>query len=453
MSSSPRSQRPFRVLVVDDESNIRLTLTLCLEAGGHQVTACASADEAMSAVRRHPFDLIFLDVRLGVASGLDLIPDLLAQCPWGKVVVITAYASAETAIAAMDRGASDYLPKPFTPAQVQLVVRKVQEQRKLEMKLGAIEKSRAAWDADDAEPLTTSSEMRQAVDLAHRLASGDTTLLIKGEPGTGKDRLARAIHQWSPRRAGACVSVSCAAASADALDEELFGVGAGGGDGVSAAARGAAALCDGGTLILRQVGAAPLALQPRLVRLVREREYERHEEFVPRRTDVRVVATTTEDLDAAAATGRLRRDLLMAINIVPIELPPLRRRPEDIRFLAERFRQAAATQARKDIAAFTPEAMDILIGHGWPGNVRELRGVIERAVNLCASGRISLEHLPPAMLSGGPVPEDELLPLEALQEMHIRRVLQTAKSMEAAAAILGIDPATLWRRRKLYKLD
>ncbi len=194
--------RPSRVLIVDDEANIRLTLGLCLEADGHQVTQAATAAEAMRAVSKQAFDVIFLDVRLGIANGLDLIPRILAEVPWAKVVVITAYASAETAILAMDRGAADYLPKPFTPAQVQLVVRKVMDQRKLEQKLGSLQASEPLA-AFDREPLTTSSDMRQAVDLARRLALSDTTLLIRGEPGTGKEWLARSIHSWSRRAGGA----------------------------------------------------------------------------------------------------------------------------------------------------------------------------------------------------------------------------------------------------------
>jgi NtrC-family two-component system response regulator AlgB len=451
MDLKPPKPPPLRILVVDDEANIRITLGLCLEASGHDVVSCATAQEALVAVCRQPFDLIFLDVRLGVANGLDLIPLILIESPWAKVVVITAYASAETAIIAMDRGAADYLPKPFTPAQVQLVIRKVLEQRKLEMKLGTLQAGGLPRAAE--EPVTTSSEMRQALDLARRLAPGDTTLLIRGEPGTGRDWLARAIHAWSGRAGGAVATVSCRTPSSDALDQELFGFSAQDMPQATPLERGAAAFCDGGTLILKEIGATPLTLQPKLVRLIREKEYERHNECAVRRSHVRVIATTSQDLEQGAAREMVRSDLLMAVNIVQIELPPLRQRGQDLQLLAEQFRAASARANHRPITGFTSEALDALAAHSWPGNVRELRDVVEKAVQLCESSQIGIAHLPPQLLCREPAPAENLLPLNALEEMHIRRVLQTAKSLDAAAAILGIDPATLWRRRKLYKLD
>lgn len=444
--------RPLRVLVVDDEANIRVTLGLCLEASGHDVTLCANADEAIRIVSRQPLDVIFIDVRLGVSNGLDLIPRMLAESPWVKVIVITAYASAESAIMAMDRGAADYLPKPFTPAQVQLVVRKVMEQRRLELKLGALQTADLLAPTDE-EPITTSSEMRQALDLARRLAAGDTTLLIRGEPGTGKECLARAIHGWSPRAGGACAAVSCQTVSAESFEAVLFGSTSCGETGVSSLGRGTAALCDGGTLILKEIGAAPPPTQPRLVRLIREKEYERQDDFSPRKSDVRIVATTSEDLHRPPARDRLRSDLLLAVNIVQIELPPLRQRAEDVRLLAVRFCAAAARKNHRAITGFSDEAMEMLLAHAWPGNVRELRNVVDKAVMLCESGKIALEHLPHEMLCRDETAAENLMPLDALQERHIRRVLQSAKSLDAAAAILGIDPATLWRRRKLYGLE
>jgi NtrC-family two-component system response regulator AlgB len=441
--------RPLRVLVIDDEANIRVTLGLCLEAEGHEVCTCATPGEALATVARQACDLVFLDVRLGTANGLDLIPRILAESPWAKVVVITAYASAETAIAAMDRGAADYLPKPFTPAQVQLVTRKAVEQRQLELRLGSMERTADA--PDGAEDFTTtSSDMRQALDLARRLAPSDVTLLVRGEPGVGKSRLARAIHAWSGRTPDAFAEVSCRTESAEALEADLFGLSARDLPAAPPAQRGCIAMCGGGTLVLDEISATPAAVQPKLVRLLHDREYERVNDFVARRADLRVVATTTRDLEHEAASGALRADLLLAVNIVQIDLPPLRRRPEDVRLLAERFRSAAARKARRTIGGFAPEAMDALVRHSWPGNLRELRDVVERAVLQCETNTIGLEHLPPALVIPDAPDADKLLPLQTVEEMHIRRVLASAQSIEAAAAVLGIDPATLWRRRKRY---
>lgn len=445
LAPAPGRQRPTRILIIDDEANIRATLEICLEAAGHQVASAATAQEAIAQASRGAFDLIFLDVRLGVSNGLDLIPRLLSENPTAKVVVITAYASAETAMIAMDRGAADYLPKPFTPAQVQLVVRKMLDQRRLELKLGSLQAAGHSW--LDEEPLTTSSEMRQALDLARRLASGDTTLLITGEPGTGKEHLARAIHGWSSRAAAACMTISCANASADALDGALFGR-APLLNGVGAEP-GAASLCDGGTLILQEIAAAPLALQPKLARLMHDKEFERQEESLPRKSNVRVIATTTQNLELAVERRTLRVDLMMAVNIVQIELPPIRQRPQDIRLFCERFMLGASQRAVTNIS---PDAMDALVQYSWPGNLRELREVIERAALACRDGTIGLEHLPPRLLCREES-ADDMLSLDALQEKHIRRVLQNARSMEAAAAILGIDPTTLWRRRRQYGLE
>ncbi|MDB5289361.1 MAG: two component, sigma54 specific, transcriptional regulator, Fis family [Phycisphaerales bacterium] len=439
----------MRVLVIDDESNIRVTLGLCLEAEGHEVQTCSTPAEALAAVSRRACDLVFLDVRLGTANGLDLIPRILAESPWAKVVVITAYASAETAMAAMDRGAADYLPKPFTPTQVQLVTRKAAEQRQLELRLGSMQRDADPSDSFD-DFTTTSSEMRQAIDLARRLAPGDVTLLIRGEAGVGKSRLARAIHAWSGRVPEAFAEVSCRTESAESLEAELFGISARDLPNAPPGMRGCIALCGGGTLVLDEVGAAPPAVQPKLVRLLHDREYERVNDFVARKADLRIVATTSRDLEQEAASGALRTDLLLAVNIVQIDLPPLRRRPEDIRFLADRFRRAAERKMRKTVGGFAPEATEALVRYAWPGNLRELQDVVERAVLQCESATIGLEHLPPAMV----IPDDpaarELLPLQTVEEMHIRRVLARAQTIEAAAAVLGIDPATLWRRRKRY---
>ncbi len=250
-----------------------------------------------------------------------------------------------------------------------------------------------------------------------------------------------------------CAAISCQTPRVDSLDAALFGLSAEDAPGVFPIERGAAALCDGGTLILKEIGATPMPLQPRLVRLIREREYERRDEFAVRKSDVRVVATTSEDLDRAAARDRIRNDLLLAVNIVQIELPPLRQRLEDIRLLAERFCASAARAGHRVIHGFTPDAIDVLLAHPWPGNVRELKGVVETAAQNCGAGQIGLEHLPRPMLCNEEAGPRDMVPLEALEEQHIRRVLQTAKSLEAAAAILGIDPATLWRRCKHYGLE
>jgi NtrC-family two-component system response regulator AlgB len=448
MGQSNSTTGTLRILIVDDEENIRLTLSLCLEADGHQVSTAGTVQAALVEVSQRAFDLIFLDLRLGLDNGLDLIPTLLAENPWSKIVVITAYASVETAVEAMKRGAADYLPKPFTPAQVQLVTEKVADRRKLEAKIESLQQ--ALGRDPEADFPTASATMRRTLEMARRVAASSATLLIRGEVGVGKGRLARAIHGWSGRAAGAYGSMSCHGVATDALEVELFGVSSHDAPSAPATRRGRAAFCDGGTLVLHEIADLPLSLQPKLLRLLHDKEYERANDLTARRADVRVVATTSVDLHEQARQGHFRPDLLLAVDVVTIEIPPLRDRPDDIRILAERFLAHFAKESGRNVAAFDRDASDALMKHSYPGNVRELRNLIERAVLLCDRDQISLEHLPPNLLNAEAYRVGDLVSLEKISDLHIRRVLACTRNYEAAATVLGINSITLWRRRKRY---
>lgn len=448
MAESAARPQDLRILIVDDEENIRLTLSLCLEADGHQVTAVGTVQAALVEVSRRAFDLIFLDLRLGLDNGLDLIPRLLAENPWAKIVVITAYASVETAVEAMKRGASDYLPKPFTPAQVELVTHQVAERRQLEQRLQALQS--ILGDDPDAELPTASNAMRQALELSRKVAASSAPLLIRGEVGTGKGRLARAIHAWSGRSPAAVAGVSCRGAAADALEVELFGLSSHDVPAASPGSRGRAAFCDGGTLVLHEIGELPLSLQPKLIRFVRDKEYERVNDVMSRRADVRVIGTTSADLDGAVRSRAFRADLLLALDVVSIDVPPLRSRPDDIPLLAERYLAYFARKNRRPLLGFTSDALDALMKHSYPGNVRELRNLVERAVLLCEGDCVDLPHLPSNLLNGDAYRVGDLVSLEKISDLHIRRVLASTRSYEAAASVLGINSITLWRRRKRY---
>ena len=438
----------LRVLIVDDEENIRLTLSLCLEADEHHVTAVGTVQAALVEVSRRAFDLIFLDLRLGVDNGMDLIPRLLAENPWAKIVVITAYASVETAVEAMKRGATDYLPKPFTPAQVQLVTRDLAERRQMEQKLESLQSM--LGDDPDADMPTTTTSMRQAVELARRVAKSNAPLLIQGEVGTGKDRMARAIHAWSGRSPSAFAAVCCRGLTAEALELELFGLSSQDVPSAPAAHRGRAAFCDGGTLVLHEIGDVPPALQPKLLRFVRDREYERVNDVTSRKADVRVIGTTTTDLADAARRGTFRPELLLAVDVVSIGIPALRSRPDDIELLADRYLAFYARVNRRPVIGFTADAIDALKRHSYPGNLRELRNLVERAVLLCDDERIGLRHLPSNLLNSEGYAVGDLVSLEKISDLHIARVLASTRSYEAAASVLGINSITLWRRRKRY---
>ncbi len=450
MTAPDAPTAPLNVLVVDDETNIRKTLAVCLETDGHRVVAVGNFQDAVSENSRRSFDLAFVDLRLGTASGLDLIPVLLASSPWLKVVVITAYASIDTAVEAMRRGATDYIPKPFTPAQVALAVRKVADVRSMEQKIAALQEDlgRATPEADFS---TENPAMQRALGLARQVAPTEATVLLRGESGTGKTVLARAIHGWSRRAAKPFAVISCPSLSPELLESELFGHVKGAFTGAVRDNPGRIAACEGGTLLLDEVGDLPLPLQPKLLRFLQEREYERVGDSATRKADVRLLAATNMDLETAVREGRFREDLLYRLNVIQIEIPPLRERPEDIPVVAVRLLAFYGRSHHRRFLGFGDEALKALKGYQWPGNIRELRNVVERASILCPSDRVGVEHLPAALMPRDVPPKvGDPVRLERIEEEHIRRVMASSKSLQEAADILGIDQATLWRRRKQY---
>jgi NtrC-family two-component system response regulator AlgB len=446
------------VLVVDDEPNIRKTLSLYLEGHGHRVAAVGSAAEALRVAGERSHDVAFLDLRLGTESGLDLLPRLAALDPGLKVVVITAYASVETAVEAMRRGAADYLPKPFNPAQIDLALEKVRGLARLERRVAALEIA----GAEPGDDLGSASPAQQAVlALARQVAASEARVLLRGESGTGKGVLAKAIHAWSPRRERPFVTVSCPALPAELLESELFGHVRGAFTGAARDNPGRVAVAEGGTLLLDEIGDLPLPLQPKLLRFIQDREYERVGDPATRRADVRILAATNADLEERVRQGRFREDLFYRLNVFTLDLPPLRERQADVLPLARRFLAYFGQQDAKPGLRFTAAAERALAARSWPGNVRELRNAVERAAMLAAGPEIGPELLAvgagPAGPEGGGARQEQdglalgdPVPLAAIEEEHIRRVLARAPSLKEAAETLGLDTATLWRRRKQY---
>ena len=450
--SSAGKAAPLNILVVDDEVNVRRVLSLALEADGHHVAGVGNVADALAENSRQSFDLAFVDLRLGVDDGLDLIPSLLAAAPWIKVIVITAYASIDTAVEAMRRGALDYIPKPFTPAQIRLAVGKAFALRALEHKLAALQddlgQARPETDFSSVEPI-----MQRAVALARQAAESEATILLCGDNGTGKTVLARAIHGWSRRADKPMGVVSCPGFSAELLESELFGHVKGAFTGAVRENPGRVSLCEGGTLLLDEIGDLPLPLQPKLLRFLQDREYERVGDPRTLRADVRILAATNVNLETAVREGRFREDLFYRLNVIPILVPPLRERPADVVPLAERLLIFFARANHRSIAGFTEEAKLALTHYAWPGNVRELSNAVERAVILSRADRIGPEGLGMTGPAGEPATQiGDPVPIDRIEELHIRRVLASAKSLQEAAEILGIDQATLWRRRKQYGL-
>ncbi len=443
----------MRLLIIDDEESIRKTVAVLLEGMGHEAVAVEDRSSALKQLDRGHFDVVLLDLKLNGDSGLDLLPELLKSRPQLDVVVCTAYASIETAVEAMRLGATDYLPKPFTPEQVRQLLQKIVKNRNLEGRVAELE-SRLRANSPEADLSTHEPATERALGLAFKAANSAATLMILGESGTGKTVLARAIHERSPRKDQPFVTISCPSLSRELLESELFGRVKGAYTGALSDAWGKVAMADGGTLLLDEIGELPLEIQPKLLRLLQEKEYERVGEAKTRRADVRVVAATNRHLEQAVRDGRFREDLFYRLNVIAIQLPPLRERRKDLKRMAHGYLQFFASQCGKRVNDFSTEAEQVMEQYAWPGNLRELRNVVEHAVILTNSNHIQLADLPDKLsqgtagLNGAGTQVGMRISLEQLENEHIRRVIAQASTMEEAAQVLGVDPATLYRRRK-----
>jgi len=443
----------MRLLIIDDEENIRRTTAVVLEGMGHETVGVGNGAAALKQLETDRFDLAFLDLKLNGENGLDLLPELLKNNPQLEVVVFTAYASVETAVEAMRRGAVDYIPKPFTPEQVRHVLGKIVKARKLQGRVADLER-RLSTDSPTTDLTTSEPALQKVFELAFKAAATPATILLLGESGTGKTVLARAIHENSPQKDNAFVTVSCPSLSRELLESELFGHVKGAFTGAVEEASGKVALADGGTLLLDEIGEMPLEIQPKLLRLLQEKEYERVGEAKTRRANVRVISATNRNLEQAVKEGRFREDLFYRLNVISIQMPSLRERLSDLKRIAEGYLRFFSAQCGKRLKGFSKEAEQALCQYSWPGNLRELRNVVERAVILAATDEVDLPDLPEkiSQISDGAaspgIQLGAMVSLEALENAHIARVIQQATTMDEAAKILGIDPATLYRKRK-----
>jgi len=437
----------MRTLVVDDEKNIRRTMAMALESMDHEVVCAATGAEAFRELKGAGFDVVFLDLKLHQENGLDVLDEILRLAPQAAIVIVTAFASIETAVEAMRRGAFDYLPKPCTPDQVRQLLNRIDRTRRLENRVVELE-SQLNAESPELDLTTNSPIMQVVVDVSFKAANSDATVLILGESGTGKSVLARGMHARSPRRTRAFVTVSCPSLSRELLESELFGHVKGAFTGALAETQGKVAAADGGTLFLDEIGDLPLEIQSKLLRLLQEREYERVGEAKPRRANVRVISATNRDLPEAVREGRFREDLYYRLNVISLRLPPLRDRVQDIERTAKRHLDFFSQRAGKAFRGFSPEALESMRSYKWPGNLRELRNLIERAVILASGDELGIADLaeivevPSEYRVGGNVT------LEELENEHMRRVIANSRTIDEAAEILGVDPATLYRRKK-----
>jgi NtrC-family two-component system response regulator AlgB len=450
--TAPKTVAPgLRALIVDDEKNIRTTLSVCLEGLGAEALAVGTGDAALGALARQAFDLAFVDLALAGESGLDLVPKLLAESPNLGIVLITAFATVQTAVEAMRRGAWDYLPKPFTPVQIKHLLDRFATQRTLTARVAELER-RLADEAPDVEIATRSPAMHAVLEVATRIATSDAPVLITGENGTGKSILARAIHRQSPRANQPFVVTNCPTLSEELLASELFGHVKGAFTGAVRDQAGRVEVAEGGTLFLDEIGEISPGLQTKLLRFLQEKDYERVGDTRQRHANVRVIAATNRNLETDVKAGRFREDLFYRINVVEIRMPSLRDRREDILPLARAFLQQFTKSTRPVPPDISPTAAQMLEQHDWPGNVRELRNAIERVAILWPSGVIEPEAFPHRLprpsakraALGGDFTVDEI------EREHILSVLDRVAKVEDAAAVLGIDTSTLWRKRKRY---
>ena len=442
-----------KLLIVDDEKNIRQSLTHFLSGCGHEVTAAETAREALDLLADGTeFDLVLSDWRMAEMNGLELLRAIKEKYPDLVVVLMTAYGTIDNAVAAMKAGAYDYLTKPFSVDQIQHVVERGLEIRALRSQ------NEALLRVIEGVPLVESRTpvFRTLIETAHQAASSDAIILLTGESGTGKNVLARQIHEWSPRRKFPFVTVNCTTLSENLLESELFGHMRGSFTGAIKDKPGRLEAANGGTVFLDEIAELPLSLQTKFLRFLQEELFERVGGDRTIKVDTRIIAATNRELTKEMASGQFRSDLYYRLNVISLRVPALREHMEDLMPLATKLLAEAAARNRRTGLELSEEAKRALAAYTWPGNIRELRNVIERAAVLSRGSVINKEDLPDAVF--GPVsgkqsdlPADATL--EQIEEEHIRRVLGQTPTLEDAADTLGIGIATLWRKRKRYHLD
>jgi len=449
------------ILVVDDEKNYRTVLAQLLEGEGYRVSTAENPYAALELLARESVALILSDLRMPRMDGMAFLQQVQEEVGDVPFVILTAFATVETALAAMKAGAFDYLLKPFNNEEILRTVEKALAYARLQAENAALR--RQLEQGRERDILGESPAIRRLLLDIARVAPARTSVLIVGESGTGKELVARALHRESPRAGGALVTVNCAAFAETLLESELFGHERGAFTGATERKRGLLEVAEGGTLFLDEIGEFPLTLQPKLLRVLQERRFRRVGGTAEIESDVRVVTATHRDLGAMLAAGEFREDLYYRLNVVTLQVPPLRERPEDIPLLALHFLRRFARELDRPVAALHPDALWVLQAHTWPGNVRELQNVIERGVLFCAGDTLGVADLPeplrqpPASASPAvPFELDRPLPalLDAVEKDLIRRALVKARGVQAQAAeLLGISRSNLQYKLKKYGLE
>src|SRR5438552_2830040 len=457
-SASPRSVAETRVLVVDDEQSMRELLGIMLRQVGYAVTLADGGEPAVQALKTDDFDLVITDLRMRKVDGLAVLRAAKEHSPRTVVLVVTAFASTETAVEAMKLGAYDYVTKPFKLDELRLTIANALERKRLQDENQAI-KRQLRRQRGFENFIGKSRQMLDIFDTIRKAAEGVSTVLVTGESGTGKELVARAIHDESPRRNGPFVSVNCGAIPETLMESELFGHAKGAFTGAVASTVGLFSAAAGGTLFLDEVTEVPSSVQVKLLRAIQEREIRRVGDTRDIKVDVRLIAASNREVPQAVADGTPREDLFYRLNVIPIHLPPLRERREDIPLLVAHFVRRLSAELGRPVRSVTPEALAILETYRWPGNVRELENVIERALVLGSGDRLDAPGLPPDLRRPRDVqdvaveiPED-VLALEATLSQIEHRYIQTALARTGGVQTRAAELLRVSLRQIRYKLQ
>jgi len=448
---------PVQILIIDDEEAMRDSMSLVLKKEGYRVRQAADGKDGLSLFNQETFHVVFLDLKLPGVKGLQILSQIKESSPETPVIIITGYSSIESAVEAIKLGAFDYMAKPFSPEELRIITKKAIESRKMLLETLYL-RSELQAKSEFELVVGKSKAIKKIFDIVSRVSPSETTVLITGESGTGKELIAREIHNHSLRHHEPFVVVDCGALVETLFESELFGHVKGSFTDAHETKHGRFEVADGGTIFFDEISNISLNIQAKLLRVIQEREVTRIGSSKPIKVDVRILAATNENLADAVGKGKFREDLFYRLSVVPVHLPPLRERKEDIPLLVEHFLQKYNKKAKKNITSISLQAVKALTGYDWPGNIRELENTIERAVVLSRGNGIDLEDL---MYHGISASSSAFSPagrkaktLKEVEKDYIKAVLRDQFGNKSRAAkLLGIDRKTLWAKLKKYHLS
>ncbi len=445
-------KRKIRILVVDDEESMRDSLSEWLREDGYEVESVESGEKALEKLKKGKWTVTLVDLKMPGMDGIETMREIKKLDKELPVIIITAYATVDTAVIAMKEGAYDYIVKPFNPEEISMMIHKLVERQNLLLENLYLRKQlMRTYQFEDL--IGKNKNMQEIFELIKTIADSKSTVLIQGETGTGKELIARAIHNTSSRRKGPFVILSCAALPASLIESELFGYEKGAFTDAKTRKRGKLELAHGGTLFLDEIGDISPKTQVDLLRFLQEREFRRlgGEEVI--KVDVRIIAATNKNLKSLVEQGKFREDLFYRLNVITIDIPPLRERKEDIPLLVAHFLEKFNIENKKSVERISEETMELLLAYHWPGNVREIENCIERAVVICKGNLIKPADLPEYIRAPISPSYKEDMSLEELEKIHIEKILTKYKfNIQKSSEILGIDRATLYRKIKKYNI-